>query len=168
MNNNITAAEEVVQIVIPGNSKAGDTIHVQLLDGRTYAIVVPANARGGDPLNILVPTIQTTASAPPLVPPKPLKVNDAALVTSSNITVPVTDSNNTVAIPNPQMSEAKKTLGAAGVALTAGVLMSGPVVGAILAGGAVYASTRNDKVGETTKAVGEATIRAIDKGRELG
>jgi len=115
--NSVSAADEIVQIIIPLNSKPGETIHVQLLDGRTFAIVIPHNTKPGDPLNIIVPTIQTatvTTSTVTTIPPsKPIRnINDATLVTSSNnITIPA---DTQISVPDTQMSEAKKSLGAAG------------------------------------------------------
>ena len=148
-NQVVNVADEIVQIIIPSNSEAGDKINVRVLDGRTFEVIIPPNCKAGEPLNVLVPPI------PPVA------------VTSTNINPPVVNAA-AVSTNISEMSEAKKSLGAAGVACAAGVLLSGPVVGVILAGGAVYATTRNDKIGEATKAVGEATVRAIDKGRELG
>jgi hypothetical protein len=150
-----SSADEMVQIFIPSNSLPGDKINVRLLDGRILEIIIPTNCKPGDPLNILVPAT---------VPAKPLRTNSSITTVSTSDT---TNSITTVTNTN-EMSDAKKSVGAAGVALAGGVILSGPVVGVVLAGGALYASTRSDKLGDTTKAVGEATIRAIDKGRELG
>lgn len=135
----VVNSDEVVQIIIPSNSRPGDKINVRVLDGRTFQVTVPNGCSEGDALNVIVPA-----------------------------TTSIAIDNSTVSTHTTEISENKKVLGAAGVAAAAGVLLSGPIVGVVLAGGAVYATTRNDKVGEATKAVGEATVRAIEKGREIG
>ena len=135
----VVNSDEVVQIIIPSNSRPGDKINVRVLDGRTFQVTIPNGCSEGDALNVIVPTTPSIAI-----------------------------DNSTVSTHTTEITENKKILGAAGVAAAAGVLISGPLVGVVLAGGAVYATTRNDQIGEATKAVGEATVRAIEKGREIG
>ena len=48
--------------------------------------------------------------------------------------------------------------GAAVVGGVAATLIAGPVIGVIAAGGAAYAATRSDKVGEAAKATGGAAV----------
>lgn len=43
-----------------------------------------------------------------------------------------------------------------------GTLVLGPVVGVIAAGGAVYATTRNDDIGAASRAVGSAAMSAFN------
>ena len=57
--------------------------------------------------------------------------------------------------------------GAAVVGGTAGVVLAGPVIGLAAAGGAAYAATRSDGVGDAAKATGTAALAVGDKAREF-
>jgi hypothetical protein len=52
----------------------------------------------------------------------------------------------------------KVMAGAAVVGGVAGALVAGPVIGLVAAGGAAYAATRNDKLGDAAKSTGNAAV----------
>ena len=52
----------------------------------------------------------------------------------------------------------KVMTGAAVVGGVAATLVAGPVIGVVAAGGAAYAATRSDKVGDVAKSTGEAAL----------
>lgn len=61
-----------------------------------------------------------------------------------------------------------KTMGAtAAMAGAAGLLMIGPIAGLVAAGGAAYATTRSDKIGDGARNVGKAGVAAADKVKAL-
>lgn len=57
----------------------------------------------------------------------------------------------------------KVAVGAAVVGGIAGAVLVGPVVGVVAAGGAAYAATRNDKVGDVAKSTGQAALAVGNK-----
>ena len=57
--------------------------------------------------------------------------------------------------------------GAAVVGGVAATLLVGPVVGIVAAGGAAYAATRSDKVGEVAKSTGQAAVAVGGKAAAL-
>ena len=68
--------------------------------------------------------------------------------------------------------DSKIIAGAAVVGGVAATLLVGPVVGIVAAGGAAYAATRSDKVGEVAKSTGQAAVavtgKAVDLNKEHG
>jgi hypothetical protein len=63
--------------------------------------------------------------------------------------------------------DGKVVAGAATVGLVAGAVLSGPIVALAAAGGAAYAATRQDKVGEVAKSTGQAAVAVGSKASDL-
>ena len=60
--------------------------------------------------------------------------------------------------PNQGNSSSAVVAGAAVVGGVAATIVAGPLIGIAAAGGAAYAATRSDKIGEAAKATGNAAI----------
>lgn len=138
-----------IEVIIPAGVSTGDTINTQTGDGRTFAVLLPAGISVGQKLTVMIPRFSS--------------------IHDNNVTetvAAVETSSNSISTQKEYSSNAK-TIGAAATAAVIGTLLIGPVTGIIVAGVAVYATTRNDKIGETTKAVGGATCAIYDKGNEV-
>lgn len=62
-----------------------------------------------------------------------------------------------------RFSNNEKTIGVAATGAIVGTLLLGPAVGVLAAGAAVYASTRDDSVGEAAKSVGDVACQTYSK-----
>eukprot|EP01041_Mallomonas_annulata_P000788 gene788-1527_t len=125
--------EQVLEIVIPQGVRPGSKLNVPVGDGRTYEIIVPDNVSPGDHINVVIPSIDVT--------------------TEENVSsqTPTTMTSSSIA------------LGAAAAGGILATLVVGPVTGIIVAGVALYATTRNDAVGDVARATGAATNVVYDK-----
>jgi hypothetical protein len=66
-----------------------------------------------------------------------------------------------------QFSNNQKAIGATAGGAIIGTLIAGPIVGIILGGAALYATTRDDKVGESARGFGTAAMAAYERACEL-
>ena len=135
----------MMSIKLPANAACNDRIEVMTPDGRTVEIIVPPNCVGGQTINVVVDD-DITASAPPA--PREYTSNEP-----HNVSVTPTD---------PQSNRA--ILGAAAAAAVVGVILIGPVTGVVVAGAAIYATTRNDQIGDAARKGGAAACSAFDFG----
>ena len=61
----------------------------------------------------------------------------------------------------------KVMAGAAVVGGVAGAVIAGPIIGLVAAGGAAYAATRTDTVGDVAKSTGQAAVAVGNKAVRL-
>jgi hypothetical protein len=127
---------QLMAIVIPPDCYPGHSLNIQTPDGRLFQIIVPNGAHPGQTLTVEI-------------------LDDA--VGGSKV-IATEDS-----ITNPRNESVTSAVGAAAVGAVIGTLLLGPITGVVVAGAAIYASTRNDKIGETTRATGSAAVSLYDK-----
>lgn len=132
--------ERVVTIQIPTGVQSGSKLNIPLENGKTYEIIIPPNMNAGDIIHVRIPS-ETDDST------QPITINETQ-------TAPVNHSSSKVAV------------GAAAVGAVLGILVLGPVTGAIVAGAAVYATTRSDKIGDAARGTGKVACNAYDKAVE--
>lgn len=133
--------QTVLAVQLPIGAVANDRIQVQTPDGRTIEIVVPVGCAGGQNISVVVDnnvaTQSTTTSAP-----------------------------NVGSIQTTDLKSNRAVVGAAAAAAVAGVILIGPVTGIIVAGAVVYATTRNDSIGDAARKSGVAACGAYDFGMQ--
>lgn len=165
----------LVQIQIPPDLQEGSLMHVEY-DGKMFSITVPPGVKSGDTIAVEI----VDAVAPPLdenaerLPPYSGQeeeqqtpwVQDAERQSSE----PGEGESVDGAIQPAQKKEISKTragLGAAAVGATVGFLLVGPITGVVVAGVALYATTRNDQIGAAAVGVGGVAVKGYDKTKEF-
>ena len=68
---------------------------------------------------------------------------------------------------SPSSGSSKVVAGAAVAGGVAGMVLMGPLTAVVAAGGAAYAATRKDGVGEVAQATGKAAVAVGDKAAEI-
>lgn len=145
---------DCVNVTVPQGVQPGGRLNVQVPgDERVFNIVLPHDATPGEVIQVMIPKSATGGVS--------VTATDGAVSTSppSSLETEGADSNANRPPPN----DIHKAAGAAAAAAVVGTLVIGPITGIIAAGAAVYASSRNDKVGEATLAVGGAAITGFNK-----
>ena len=69
-------------------------------------------------------------------------------------------------VAQPKSSTSKAALGAAAAGAVLGTILIGPITGIVVAGAALYASTRDDSIGEAARGTGHATVTAYERTME--
>jgi hypothetical protein len=128
---------QLMAVVIPPNCYPGQPLNIQTPDGRVFNILIPNGTHPGQTLTVEI-------------------LDDAE--GGSHVLV----AEDTVTTASPQESN-KAALGAAAVGAVIGTLLIGPITGVVVAGAALYASTRNDKIGDATRSTGSAAVSAYGK-----
>ena len=67
----------------------------------------------------------------------------------------------------PQHSKTVQTIGVAAAGAVIGTALAGPLIGVMAAGGAVYAASREDEVGHSTRQLGSSVVQLVERGAEL-
>jgi len=145
---------KVVQVQIPEGQFPGAQMHVQS-DGKLFTITIPQGTKPGDVIAVEIHDEPHSEG----VRMVRAGTNEAI---SSHEHVPDAPFGEEEAVGGNEpktISRSKASLGAAGLGLVVGTLLIGPVTGVIVAGVALYASTRDDSVGRATVATGSATVR---------
>ena len=124
----------------------------------TIECVVPSEAIPGTSINVQTPDGRIYS----VVVPEGYKAGDKLRVSVSH-----SSGEAQVVSAKKEYSTATKTIGAAATGAVIGTLLVGPVVGIVVAGAAVYATTRDDQVGDVARNVGSYAASAFDKGAEL-
>jgi len=127
--------QQFVRVNLPSNAVPGSRLNISTDNGKAFEIVVPEGAHPGDTITVQIPHDLTT--------------NDTT--TYINAKGEVEHSSN------------RKALGAAAVATVAGALVIGPMTGLALGAAAVYATTRNDGIGEAARSAGAMAATGYDK-----
>lgn len=138
-----------LHVEIPEGCHPGSKFNVQAPDGRNFQLVVPQGTRPGDLIEVhLAPeTTFTTPSAPPMSASAP--------------------AGGAAQAPTSHSAGAKAAMAAGVAAVVVGTLVVGPVTGIACAGAAVYATTRDDAIGDAARALGSASIAAYGKAKEI-
>ena len=131
--------QTVLAVQLPPRAAANDRIQVQTPDGRTVEIVVPTGCVGGQKINVVIDNNVTTNSA--------TAVHDNVITNTSE-------------------RSTRAAIGVAAAAAVAGVILIGPVTGIIVAGAAIYATTREDSIGDAARKSGVAACSAYDFGMQ--
>mmetsp|Transcript_39984 Transcript_39984/g.40788 ORF Transcript_39984/g.40788 Transcript_39984/m.40788 type:complete len:290 (+) Transcript_39984:77-946(+) len=141
----MSADEQVVQIQIPEGVQAGGKLNIPLEDGRTFEIFVPAGVNEGEVINVVIPSTNMST----------YKESSADQDTANG------DEKSPKTI-----SGSRVALGAAAATGILATLVIGPVTGIVCAVIGVYATTRDDKIGDIARSTGAATANAYDKAVE--
>jgi hypothetical protein len=123
-----------MEVRIPRGLNPGDSLNVQASDGKIYSIIIPAGVRAGDLLRVDIQQPMVGSSGSNIVP------------TAS-------------ATPDHE----RTAVGAAAVGGVVGTLLIGPVLGLVVAGAALYATTREGDVGDAARAAGSTAALTFDK-----
>ena len=161
--NNSNENVQKLEVIVPSNMGPGQTLNVEALDQRIYSITIPENVHGGDAIVVLVPNV--TDNSRPItvsqseqtfypVAPEPIQAENVTPLESST-QVSTNVSKNAVAI------------GATTTALVLGTLVIGPVTGIVVAGAALYATTRSDSIGNVSRSIGHASVASYRKSVEV-
>lgn len=137
----------LLQIRVPEGVYAGSNLNVQAEDGKLFAIVVPDGVGPGDTLCVDIRDAGPGATSVVVTTPESTAVARADSSASS-------------------FSGSRAALGAAAVGAVVGTLLIGPITGVVVAGAALYATTRDDKVGGAARATGTGAVTIFDKARE--
>lgn len=128
---------DAVECTIPADGRVGEPMHVRMDDGRVFTVIIPENYRPGDQMAVTIP--RTPA--------------DGAVITTTTETSTFTTN--------------QRAIGAAATGAIVGTLLVGPLVGVVVAGAAVYATTRDDQFGDAARGMGGLACQAYEKGTEL-
>ncbi len=139
--------QHLLQIRVPEGVYAGSNLNVQAEDGKLFAIVVPNGVGPGDTLCVDIREAGPGATSVVVTTPESKEVVDANSDHSS-------------------FSGSRAALGAAAVGAVVGTLLIGPITGVVVAGAALYATTRDDKLGGAARATGSGAVTVFDKARE--
>lgn len=131
-----TSHSQLMNVIIPENCYPGNELHIQTPDGRIFNIIIPNGTQPGQTLTV--------------------EILDDAQGGSQVIIAEDTVSN----LRNDSTTAA---LGAATVGAVIGTLLIGPITGIVVAGAALYASTRSDNIGDATRATGSAAVSLYGK-----
>ena len=151
--------QQLISVRIPPGQLPGSSIDVQTVDGRIFAVTVPQGVEPGQLIyiEILDDTQSSTLTAGrPALPPA------AALVLprrSPAAGAPEEPSPSPSSSSDSKLSRA--AVGATAVGVVLGSLLVGPVTGIVVGGAALYASTREDRVGQAARATGGAVATAV-------
>ena len=124
----------------------------------TIECVVPADAVPGTSINVQTPDGRIYS----VVVPEGYKAGDRLRVSVSH-----SSGEAQILSAKKEYTSATKAIGAAATGAVIGTLLVGPVVGIVVAGAAVYATTREDQIGDAARNVGTYAVSAFDKGTEL-
>jgi hypothetical protein len=124
----------------------------------TIETYVPAGIKPGESMNVQTEDGRIFS----VVVPEGLQVGDKLRVSVSH-----SSGSSQVMSHNKEYSDSQKSIGAAAAGAVIGTLLLGPIVGVVVAGVAVYATTRDDKIGDVSRSVGMAAMSVFDKGSEL-
>ena len=153
-----------LEVIVPINMGPGQALNVEALDGKIYNIIIPENVRGGDALVVVIPN--ATDNNIPITVATPVDDNFYSVTPGSNSTTDDVQLNVPNQVDN-NISRNAVAVGASSTAFVVGALCVGPVTGIIVAGAALYATTRNDKAGEVTRSIGQAAVSSFRKTKEL-
>lgn len=131
--------QTVLAVQLPPRAVANDRIQVQTPDGRTVEIVVPTGCVGGQNISVVIDNNVTT--------------NSSTAVHDNTITQTSERSN-------------RAAIGVAAAAAVVGIVLIGPVTGVIVAGAAIYATTREDSIGDAARKSGVAACSVYDFGMQ--
>lgn len=141
------------------NSTTGATQDEPYIANQIVSVVIPAGMGPGDSMNI-----QTDDGRVFVV-----VIPDGVLAGQALTVEIVEDAHGGSAVvvtePKPK-SNTSANIGAAAVGAVVGTLLIGPITGVVVAGVALYASTRTDSIGKATRATGGAAATAYDKTAE--
>jgi hypothetical protein len=132
-------------------------------DGKLFSITVPQGVKSGD---IIAVEIEADIAQEGMTDPAALSSDAPAewVQQAERCGEPPTD--ETAVEPRKPPSDTKKAMGAAVVAAVVGTLLVGPITGVVVAGAALYATTRKDRIGAAAMGVGGAAAVGYDKTKE--
>mmetsp|Transcript_23108 Transcript_23108/g.33854 ORF Transcript_23108/g.33854 Transcript_23108/m.33854 type:complete len:239 (-) Transcript_23108:290-1006(-) len=136
---NSTPSSHIISVEIPPNHPPGSIINVRTDDGRIYELTVPPHTYPGDKISIEI--LDDTEGGSTVVM---AQQGDEKMMNNGN----------------------KACLGAAAAGGVIGCLLVGPLTGIVVAGAALYASTREDDIGSTARSAGNVAVSAYDKSVE--
>ena len=149
---------KVVQVQIPPGQEEGSLIHVES-DGKLFSITVPAGVKSGDTIAVEIQEDVEENTTPLMVEQEAEPwVREAERIGEGG---EVTQGQPVEPAKKP-MSRTKAGLGAAALGAVVGTLLIGPITGVVVAGVALYATTRNDRVGAAAIRVGGAAASGYD------
>jgi hypothetical protein len=125
----------VLDVQLPPGAKPHDKINVTTPDGRTIEIIVPPGCVGGQRINVVVDNNVTSNS-----------------------------SNSVDAVQHTDVRSNRAAVGIAAAAAVTGLILIGPITGIAVAGAALYATTREDSIGDAARQGGVAACNAYDFG----
>jgi hypothetical protein len=137
--------EVVISVTIPNGVLPGQPLNVQAPDGRMFQIIVPQDVRAGQTINVVVDNSAQSGSSTTMA---------AGGGSSSAMSMPPVNPTD------PRSNRA--AIGAAAAAAVAGTLIIGPVTGVCVAGAALYATTREDEVGQIARQVRASLTFCVD------
>jgi hypothetical protein len=137
--------ELVLSVQIPRGKRPGEKLTVSAPDGRLFEIIIPNGTREGDVINVVV---------------------DGNVTGNSTTVANETQTRSIVTPTDPKSGRA--ALAAAAAAAVTGAVLVGPITGVCVAGAALYATTRDDEIGDATRKAGAAACLAYDKAKEAG
>ena len=133
-----TPNQLVMNVQLPPGARPHDRINVSTPDGRVVVIIVPVGYEGEQYINVVVNDDYTT--------------NCSTTMGHSESLQPTENRSNRAA------------MGAAAAAAVTGLILIGPVTGIVIAGVALYATTREDSIGDAVRSGGAAACSAFDFG----
>jgi hypothetical protein len=136
MEEELPRQSQLMAVVIPPNCYPGQPLNIQTPDGRVFNIVIPNGTQPGQTLTVEI-----------------LENEGGSQVIVAEDTVATSSAHETN----------KAALGAAAVGAVIGTLLIGPITGVVVAGAALYASTRSDKIGDATRSTGSAAVSVYGK-----
>jgi hypothetical protein len=128
----------VMNVKLPPGARPNDRVNVSTPDGRIVVIIVPPGCEGGQYINV--------------------SVNDDYTTNSS------TTMGRSEGIQPTDIRSNRAAIGAATAAAVTGLILIGPVTGVVIAGVALYATTREDSIGDAVRSGGAAACSAFDFG----
>ena len=129
--------QTTIEIQIPYGAKPNDRIAVVAPDGRTIEILVPAGCHGGQRINIVV---------------------------DNNISGGSTSASQSGTFQSTDARSSRAAVGIAAAAAVTGLILVGPLAGVAVAGAALYATTREDSIGDAARQGGAVACTAFDFG----
>lgn len=125
----------VLDVQLPSGALPHDRINVTTPDGRIIEIIVPPGCVGGQRINVVV---------------------------DSNVTS--NSSTSTSGVCRTDVRSNRAAVGIAAAAAVTGLVLIGPITGIAVAGAALYATTREDSIGDAARQGGVAACAAYDFG----
>jgi len=153
-----------IAVVVPSGVASGGRINVQVPgDSRVFNIVLPQNCSPGETINVMIPKAATGGQVVEKHDESTVAATGMSSLSLESHTGSSGSDSDAVVPARPPPNDIHKAAGAAAAAAVVGTLVVGPCIGLVCAGAAVYASSRSDKVGEATLAVGGAAIQGFNK-----
>lgn len=129
--------QTTLEIQIPYGAKPNDRVTVVAPDGRTIEILVPVGCHGGQRINIVI---------------------------DNNVSGGSTSAPQTGTFISTDAKSSRAAIGIAAAAAVTGLILVGPIAGVAVAGAALYATTREDSIGDAARQGGVVACSTFDFG----